>query len=385
MTVPAADQYYCNQKFWWLTVNLEKLNTSSCCSATPQPLNLDWLTQHPGQLFNSPDMQSDRKRMLANEPVESCEANCWRPEQQQLPSRRTIMFGNQRTHESIQSTPKILNIVVGSDCNLTCVYCCKFYSTAWTRDIIKKPYPVNVADDRFTINSVDTVLANVSQKVLSQSSKRIQLIQEVQKLYHSDKLEEICITGGEPFLYLDLLPMLQLIPSHVKVKIWSGLGVSESRFKKIIDNLPSNVNVVVSAENIEQQYEFARYGNTWQRFQQNIDILKSSGIRYEFMATVSNITIFGLPKFIEYARDIKITYSPCFDPDFLSVSVLDAESKNLIKPYKDALPDFVSEALEVDPTPDQVYNLKSYIKEFAARRSLDLKIFPKSFSTWVEL
>ena len=41
----------------------------------------------------------------------------------------------------------VINITTGRDCNLTCVYCGKFYSSAWARDIITKTYPVAVNDD----------------------------------------------------------------------------------------------------------------------------------------------------------------------------------------------------------------------------------------------
>ena len=75
---------------------------------------------------------------------------------------------------------------------------------------------------------------------------------------------------------------------------------------------------------------------------------------------------------------------PCSDPDFLSVSVLDPESKNKINQHN-WLPEFVKEALEVEPTPQQVYNLKCYIEEFASRRQLDMSIFPESFRSWIQV
>lgn len=378
-----ASQYYCNQKFWWLTVDLEKLHISSCCSATPLRADIDWIRSNPGQLFNNPNFQNERRLMLDNQPAVSCENNCWKPESKNLPSRRTIMLGTAPTHDSIQAEPEVLNIITGSDCNLTCVYCCKFYSTAWTRDILSKTYPVQSNDDRFTINNTDKVLSKLGQKDLAKSKHRALLVDELQRLYKSPVLREVMITGGEPFLYFDLIALLENIPSNITVKVWSGLGVSESRFEKVVSQLPRNTTVMVSAENIGSSYEFVRHGNSWKKFQNNIEILKSANVNYEFMATVSNLTIFGLSEFKKYTQDTNVIYLPCSDPDFLSVSVLDPESKLKLRTC-DWLPEFAKQSLDIDPTPQQVYNLKCYLKEFASRRQLDLSVFPESFRAWVQ-
>ena len=129
--------FYCNQKFWWLSVDLEKFQTFSCCAATPQRVNLSWVKENPGQIFNTPLLQQERTMMLDNQPVSSCSSSCWVPESQGMPSRRLTTNGQLSTHSSVVSSPETLNIVVGTDCNMTCVYCCKFYSTAWSRDISK--------------------------------------------------------------------------------------------------------------------------------------------------------------------------------------------------------------------------------------------------------
>lgn len=376
--------FYCNQKFWWLTVNLEKHNISSCCAASPQQANINWITKNPGQLFNAPELQDERRAMLNNIPVSSCNSSCWNAESQGLPSRRTIMSGDTVTHNFIDAQPETLNIIVGSDCNMTCVYCCKFYSTAWSRDVVKKSYEVISADDRFVVNTTDRILSRLSQKDLLQSNHRQILLDEIIRLCQTSSLTEIMITGGEPFLYLYLEQIIEAIPAGVSLKVWSGLGVDESRFKKEIAKLPKDTTVIVSAENVKERYEFVRHGNTWQRFLNNIETLKNAGINYEFNATVTNLTVFGLPDFIKYAGNVPITFSACTDPDFLSVGVLDQESKKLVRHSTGILPDFVSRALEVSPTENQIHNLKKYASDYSQRRQLDLSIFPRSFVNWLE-
>lgn len=376
--------FYCNQKFWWLSVDLEKFQTFSCCAATPRRINLSWVKENPGQLFNTPELQQERTMMLDNHPVSSCSSSCWIPESQGMPSRRLTMNGQSVTHSNIVSSPETLNIVVGTDCNMTCVYCCKFYSTAWTRDIVKGTYAVERVDDRFIINDTDRVLQHLSQKEIATLATRQIMLNELATLHQENLLKEIMITGGEPFLYLDLGRLIESIPDTVPVKIWSGLGVDPKRFVQEIQRLPKNVSVVISAENIGDAYEFVRYGNTWQRFNDNIQQLKKHGVNYEFHATVTNLTTTGLADFIKWADGIPITFQPCTDPDYLSIAVMDPGTKSILRSKLDDLPNFVADALEVEPTQKQVYNFKSYIKEFAQRRALSLDVFPSTLATWIK-
>lgn len=384
MTNKSTD-FYCNQKFWWLSVDLERFQTLSCCAATPQTIDLPWIKKNPGEIFNTPALQHERKMMLANQPVSSCDSSCWIPESQGIPSRRLIANGHIQTHSNIVSSPETLNIVVGTDCNMTCVYCCKFYSTAWKKDIAKGTYSIDRSDDRFIINKTDRILEFISQKEIASSSKRQLILEEIHKLCKTSLVEEVIITGGEPFLHLELGQLIESIPDKIPIKVFSGLGVDEKRFAQEIKKITKkNVSIVVSAENIENNYEFTRYGNTWKRFTTNVQYLKEQGIKYEFNATVSNLTVHGLKNFIEWADGTPINFQPCTDPDFLSIGVLDLDTKEIIRSMIDVMPDFVAQALEVVPTEKQVYNLKSYIKEFANRRSLSLEIFPPTLALWLQ-
>jgi len=376
--------FYCSQKFWWLSVNVEKWQTSSCCAATPQKINLDWLKTNTGDLFNTPELQQERIMMLNNEPVDSCLKSCWAPEKQNLPSRRLTTHSNKLTHTSIDSTPEILNIQLGSQCNMTCVYCCKHYSSAWSQDILNNgTYNVVVNDDRFTINTTDKVLQQLSHNQISESATSKLLFQEIENISKTQNLKRIEISGGEPFLYNNLSEIINALPDNVDIMIFSGLGVDQGRFKKELSkiSLKKNITVVISAENIESMYEFVRYGNTWARFIKNIEQLELQQITYEFHATVSNLTIFGLKQFTDYFKNKKITYQPVTDPDFLNISVMDEESKNNLR--KQSIHWSVSDALDTDPTPEQYQNLKQYLLEFAKRRHLSLELFPESFVNWL--
>lgn len=381
--------YYCSQKFWWLSVDVDRSQTLSCCAASPENIDVKWLVDNPGQLFNSPKLQQERSDMLQNIPVSSCAQTCWNAEDLGLPSRRTLMKSNHLAHQNLNSDVETLHILLGNDCNMSCVYCCKQYSSSWARDIMNHgPYQVNTSDDRYLINAMDKILIKLSQKEIANSQRRNFILEEIYKL-DKKNLKEVTITGGEPFLNLSLQSLVDSLDPAVHTFVWSGLGVDPSRFRQECKKIKrSNLEIVVSVENIEHFYEFNRNGNTWKRFCQNIDILDELEIKYSFNSTVSNLTLFGLPEFFRWAGNRKISWGICNDPKFLSPHVIDEGTKKYIIDHLSIFPEklqkLLIESFDTVATPDSISDLKSFLGEFAKRQSKFLDIFPKHFLDWIK-
>lgn len=368
---------YCSQKFWWLSVEPERRQVQSCCSAYPHKIDLAWVKNNSGNLFNIPVLQKDRKDMLNEIQVKSCEGSCWAPERQGKPSRRTIMKTYIKTHDSIVSKPEVLHVNLGSDCNLTCVYCSKQYSTSWLRDISDNgPYDIN--ESRYKINSNDRILLRLGQKEINNTQSYNLIIQEMAKY---TECTNVYITGGEPFLNNSLVDLVKNFTQ--KIKIYTGLGVGTARLEKILSQLPGHVEFGVSAESIGNEYEFIRYNNTFDQFEQNLKILLSD-YQVTFSSTISNLTIPFFKKFEEYYPNLPIELSFCNEPDYLSVNVLDATSKDIIRNLNFRTDDEnIKLMLNQEYTESQKKHLVIFIKEFVKRRNLDLKIFPTHFLNWL--
>jgi len=364
------DNYYCSQKFWWITVEPERRSVASCCAATPEKIDMTWLNNNPGQLFNTVGLQADRKKMLDNQPVASCEDNCWRAERSGLPSRRKIMESDRLTH--VVASPTMLHINLGSDCNLTCSYCTKQYSTAWLRDIHNNgPY---LPETRFEINNNDLMVLKLGQKAIKNSNSYQQILKEIFDIKTANQIE---ITGGEPLLYNGLSELIANFT--VPVDIFTGLGVNTQRLARILDTLPDTVTFTVSAENVGQLYEFNRYGNTWSNFLQNLELIQKK-FSYKFCTVVSNLTVHGLDQFRKEFGTTRDLVNFCTDPDYLSCSVMDPDSKAV---YSLQLPDLIN-TLSVEPTQEQKLKLRQYIHRFVDLRNLELSIFPPHFIHWLD-
>jgi organic radical activating enzyme len=370
---------YCSQKFWWLSIQPERRQLQSCCAALPQKIDLKWLKENPGDLFNIPVLQKDRADMLKGEFVPSCEDSCWRPERQGKVSRRTLWESDKHTHNDINAHPEQIHINLGSDCNLSCVYCNKEYSTAWLRDIAEHgPYLEN--DPQHTLNNNDRIILKLGQKKIDGTDSYNFLINEIAKY----KDYKICtISGGEPLLNNSLTRLLKNFTTN-PVKLYTGLGVNTNRLEHVLSDVPDNVEFVVSAEQIGMHYEFIRYNNSFERFERNLAMLQQSH-KVTFSSVISNLTIFNFAEFEKYYPDIEIEYLAfCEVPNHLSASVLDETSKDILRSIKFKNKDnFIKQTLDKTYTKEQHSKLSIFLKEFARRRNLDLSIFPKSFLNWL--
>ena len=383
-----VDDFYCNQKFTWLTVDIEKKMTNSCCAATGASIDMNWLKANPGKLFNTPLMHQERSDMLKNIPVASCDTMCWTPEKLGLPSRRQIKDVVEKTHTTIESTPKTLNIVLGKTCNLTCSYCCKEYSSAWYRDIKDHGSYIDTNrynSNRFNITIADTIYANLSQQEIASTDTANVLISNIAQFKDVDTVE---ITGGEPFLYSTFPDLLNNL--HVNnVLFYTGLGINSNRLQSEVNKIKNRdrVTAIVSAENIDSLYEFNRYGNSYENFQRNLKILQDSGLQVIFGCTISNLTIHGLLEFSKKYFIENAIYTVCLDPDFLNINVLDQHSKDQLTtqlllsniPVKEKLISTISQPY----SEIQKQNFVTYVKEFAKRRDLNLNVLPKSMIKWI--
>lgn len=375
------DNSYCSQKFTWLSVQPGRREMASCCSGSPCKVDLTWLSQHPGQLFNSPELQQDRAQMLNGQRPESCRAMCWNAEDAGLQSKRLLTKSNIVTHTDINAALTHLNITLSTDCNLTCVYCTKQFSTAWLDDINKNgPYLPDTDDDRDKLNTYDRVKLKLSQPAIKMTPQYTAIIDEVTQ-YQS--LQTIQLSGGEPFLFNGLEDIVAKFGDR-EVQIFSGLGVNSQRLERILTLLPKSVTIVISAETTGALYEFIRYGHSYEDFLKNLSIIERMGFKFKFASVVSNLTIHGFNEFQQKFGTSDNYINTCADPDYLGLNVLDDDSKQLVRStaykYHDQE---VKAAVDIGYTELQKEHLSTYLKEFARRRQLSLSVFPESFTEWL--
>jgi hypothetical protein len=385
--------YYCSNKFTFLKIDFEKQTTYNCHAATPHPIDFAWLEHNPGQLFNTPINMFERELMLDNQRNPSCEQNCYPAEDRGQVSTRMLQSTPDRQYTEVLTQPKLIDFTLFSECNLTCSYCCKEYSSAWRNDLLKNgsyELPNYDNQNRMKLLPIDIVSGKVSQKEKANLPKIKLLLDQVYKIL--DQVEILTITGGEPFLNNMLPEMLEKFKTIPRVDLFTGLGVNTERFKKILSVVSQykNINLCISAESTEKNYEFNRYGMTWQNFQERLKIIQDLGIRFEFHCTISNLTVLGFKDFYKLYKDVKLHIDFVHHPDFMSAGNLDPASKQQVMadllPYQDDVK--IQQILQtVDSNHvnnDHRLTMATWLEQFASRRQLDLNLYPTTFLDWLK-
>lgn len=383
--------YYCSNKFKYIKIDLERHMTYNCHAAEPHVVDFKWLSANHGNIFNSPISVNERKQMLLNQRNRSCEQNCWPAEDQGKSSTRIVEFGVERTHIEPITQPTILDVTLDSDCNMSCVYCCKEFSSAWRREISKDdyrfPFPSPDFVNRYTINAKDTVLSNLSQAEKQSSKRHQQLRAEVNAIIPG--IKTLIITGGEPLLSTQLIDVINRSYSVPMIQLYSGLGVSTQRLSRVLDSIEytDNITFVVSAETVGRLYEFVRYGNSYENLLNNIEILKKKNIKFIFHSTISNLTLPGFMEFynIHWNDDSNIDFSNT--PSFFAPNVLDPKSKDIITAGLDTLTGKyikqIQRSIEPNPTEEERINLAYILRELSDRRQISLDFYPRHFLDWI--
>lgn len=383
-----------------MKVDAERKLTYNCDPAAPKKIDFTWLEKNPGKLFNTPLVLEERQMMLENTRNSSCEQNCFKAEDVGAISPRILRQGYIKTHSDIIAEPELIDLTIGSDCNLSCSYCFKEYSSAWRHDLLTNGNydTVKMDDDRFTINFRDKVINRNSQPIRVKSNHFQLLLDEMQIL--SKSLKTLIITGGEPLLNNSLFDILDKVSNVPDIKLFTGLGVDYKRFTKLVEKLKQYTNVwlSVSAESTEKNYEFNRYGNKWNEFVTKIEFLEKNNITFSFHSSLSNLTILGLSEFYEKFANRMSSYDLVYNPDFMAVYVLDDHTKQRVIDKLNTLDtsvtnwhrnhlskEFIIQSMQVEPTQKQRDNIREFLKEFTRRRpDLDVTLYPKEFLKWID-
>jgi organic radical activating enzyme len=259
------------------------------------------------------------------------------------------------------------------------VYCCKQYSSAWVNDIKDNgPY---LNHNRYRLFPID--LAKKHNQTQETAEYKL-----LEKELYAMSPDSVHISGGEPFLYNNLVNLVSNINAK-EIKINTGLGVDPVRFGNQLSKIKhiDNLEILISVEVGDNLYEFVRYGNTYQNFQRNLQTVIDSGLRYKFISVVSNMTISGIVEFYNQHPNTPWYFLLCNDPDYLGVNVVDEDTKAalLIQLQNSTIPikETIIENLKTPCTEQQHKNFSNYVIEFATRRNLSMDVLPSTLVQWI--
>ena len=134
-------------------------------------------------------------------------------------------------------------------CNHACVYCSPEYSSKWATEL--NIQPPQVPEYR---------------------------VQELKQLVYdkAEQLKHVYMAGGEPLLMKENLELLEILKQknpNVNLRVNTNLSKTGTKVFEKICEFP-NVHWTVSVDEMEEEFEYIRYGGVWQDFLDNLEVIE---------------------------------------------------------------------------------------------------------------
>lgn len=255
-------------------------------------------------------------------------------------------------------------------CNFACVYCRPSFSSKWASEL------------------------NEHQEMPNE-----QKLEEFKKYIfeHASTLKHVYLAGGEPLLMkenYELLMLLKETNPDVNLRINTNLSKIENKNFDLICSF-KNVHWIVSAETMDEEYNYIRHGGSWQEFLANLDIIQKLNhkISFNMLHFVLNYnSIFEFVRFMQSKgfHNNSFVIGPLYDPNYLNIRHLPDymlhSVKTKLESWVNEKPGFLLEnglrnMLSYIQTPMEknIDQTLAKIKELDNRRGLDSKKVFKQF------
>ena len=181
--------------------------------------------------------------------------------------------------------PVLMDIRWNNTCNLACTYCTPYFSTKWASIKGQSQNQTIKADYENIINYIEL---------------------------NQDSVKEVALVGGEPLMMKENDRLLDILPDDVLVTVITNMTADFDVMpvpKKLLKR--SKVGWSMSFDNIQDRFEYVRWGSSWQQLDKNVTKVSErmqnsqqhGGIQAVY--TIYNCT--RLCELKQYANDKKIS------------------------------------------------------------------------------
>lgn len=293
------NNFFCAAPWRGLHIN-PRSNVKTCCAGDPNILgNLE--TQSIEEILNGPTMKEIRQTLAKGQMHSYC-SNCIQAERFGADSERK--WHNSQNPDIDYATagdqyhyPVIADIRWNITCNLSCNYCSEWCSSKWAA-LKGKPF-------KYETRHYYEEVCDFLQK-------------------HYDHIKEVALVGGEPLLLPENEKLLDVVPPQATVTIITNMSVeleNNKIFKKLAKR--NGVGWSMSFDNINEKFEYVRYGSNWNLLKNNIstvkNLMKTNG-HWGGIHAVYNLynatRICELRQFAE-EQGLTVLWQNLFQPDYL--------------------------------------------------------------------
>ena len=193
-------------------------------------------------------------------------------------------------------------------CNFACVYCSASFSSKWADEL-------------------DVKIATPSDQQLADFRRYI--------YQHAKNLKHVYLAGGEPLLMKENLELLNELNPDVNLRINTNLSKVDTGVFDAVCKF-KNVHWTISAETIEDEFEYIRYGGRWQDFLDNLNTIRQLDHKISFNMLwflLNYDSVFG---YVDYLKSLgfhnnSFVIGALLTPDYLNIRHLPEHVLNSMK------------------------------------------------------
>jgi organic radical activating enzyme len=218
-----------------------------CCAGEGELGNIK--DQTITDIFNSPKVIEIKKSLDNHEFPTHCN-RCVEHENTAPGSSQLHHFNNSKYPDLGYRKLQSVDLRWSNHCNLSCKYCGPEASSVWAK--IREEDDILLSNRGYT----DTVLEEIVKNV--------------------DTIGNVMLLGGEPLLQKENEALLNTISESTRVSVLTNASVDleKNKIYNLLKKRSKNVEIYVSVDNIEERFEYVRYGAKWDLFVKNLHTLK---------------------------------------------------------------------------------------------------------------
>ena len=267
---------------------------------------------------------------------------CWKHEAAGVFSKRQQTLNELKdfyTEGVTEPVPTMLDIKVGSLCNLKCITCYPGASSQhqvevdqWRKQGVELPGLIKLFDARLKKLDID---------IHDYNPRNVNIKQVIDNLDDSLKVaKELSLVGGEPLVN----PLAHALIDHCVNQGYANdmmitmITNLSSLNPKLLDQLKQfkHPMLMVSYDHVDQRkFEFIRYPADYTTFYVNLKLLMQYPIEVKLSTTLSIFNIFDLADILNHFEHLSTRYSGRFIinfqyvmyPDYFSIKYLTQEQK----------------------------------------------------------
>ena len=252
------------------------------------------------EVWNSKSIETLRENLIGGRKPTACES-CWKEEDLGKESKRI----RENRRWGVDTTPslKFLDLKLGNTCNLKCRICSPGSSSNWLKEH-KDLYGSDV------VSSIARMVNSDKRSVMQWPENNPAFWDDLDS--HLEKVELFEIYGGEPFLISNHFSVLKKSIDKGYSKNQrihyntNGTIFPEDAVNNIWPHF-KEVDIMISIDGIEEQFEYQRYPAQWEAVLANIHKFRESfSGDLQICMTVSSLNVYYLPEYLEYFNNIGI-------------------------------------------------------------------------------